>query len=109
MGAIVSLLYLVMIVAAIAGMWKVFEKAGQPGWAAIVPIYNMFVLLQIVNKPIWWIVLLLIPLVNIAILIMVSIALAEKFGKGGGFAIGMVFLPFVFYPMLGFGDERFQA
>jgi len=109
MGAIVSLLYLVMIVAAIAGMWKVFEKAGQPGWAAIVPIYNMFVLLQIVNKPIWWIVLLLIPLVNIAILIMVSIALAEKFGKGGGFAVGMVFLPFVFYPMLGFGEEQFQA
>lgn len=109
MGAIVSLLYLVMIVAAIAGMWKVFEKAGQPGWASIVPIYNLVVLLQIVNKPVWWIVLLLIPLINIVILIMVSIALAEKFGKGGGFAVGMVFLPFVFYPMLGFGDERFQA
>ena len=109
MGAIVSLVYLVMIVAAIAGMWKVFEKAGQPGWASIVPIYNLIVLLQIVNKPIWWIVLLLIPLINIVILIMVSIALAEKFGKGGGFAVGMVFLPFVFYPMLGFGDERFQG
>lgn len=109
MGAIISLLYLVMIVAAVAGMWKVFEKAGQPGWAAIVPIYNMVVLLQIVNKPIWWIVLLLLPLINIVILIMVSIALAEKFGKGGGFAVGMVFLPFVFYPMLGFGDERFQG
>ena len=73
------------------------------------PIYNLVVLLQIVNKPIWWIVLLLIPLINIVILIMVSIALAEKFGKGGGFAVGMVFLPFVFYPMLGFGDERFQG
>lgn len=109
MGAIVSLVYLVMIVAAIAGMWKVFEKAGQPGWAAIVPIYNLFVLLQIVNKPTWWIVLLLLPLINIVILIIVTIALAEKFGKGGGFAVGMVFLPFVFYPMLGFGDERFQA
>ena len=109
MGAIVSLVYLVMIVAAIAGMWKVFEKAGQPGWASIVPIYNLVVLLQIVNKPIWWIVLLLIPLINIVILIMVSIALAEKFGKGGGFAVGMVFLPFVFYPILGFGDERFQG
>lgn len=109
MGAIISLLYLVMIVAAIAGMWKVYEKAGQPGWAAIIPIYNLVVLLQIVNKPIWWIVLLLIPLINIVILIMVSIALAEKFGKGGGFAVGMVFLPFVFYPILGFGDERFQG
>ncbi|MCE1225234.1 MAG: DUF5684 domain-containing protein [Geobacteraceae bacterium] len=109
MGAIISLLYLVMIVAAIAGMWKVYEKAGQPGWAAIIPIYNLVVLLQIVNKPIWWIVLLLIPLINIVILIMVSIALAEKFGKGGGFAVGMVFLPFVFYPLLGFGDERFQG
>jgi hypothetical protein len=109
MDAIVSLVYLVMVVAAIAGMWKVFEKAGKPGWAAIVPIYNLFVLLQIVNKPIWWIVLLLIPLINLVILIIVTIALAEKFGKGGGFAVGMVFLPFVFYPMLGFGDERFQA
>ncbi len=109
MGAIVSLVYLVMIVAAIAGMWKVFEKAGQPGWAAIVPIYNLFVLLQIVNKPTWWIVLLLLPLINIVILIIVTIALAEKFGKGGGYAVGMVFLPFVFYPMLGFGDERFQS
>jgi len=108
MDAIVSLVYLVMVVAAIAGMWKVFEKAGKPGWAAIVPIYNLFVLLQIVNKPIWWIVLLLIPLINLVILIIVTIALAEKFGKGGGFAVGMVFLPFVFYPMLGFGDERFQ-
>lgn len=109
MGAIVSLLYLVMIVAAIVGMWKVFEKAGQPGWAAIVPIYNLIVLLQIVNKPTWWIVLLLLPLINIVILIIVTIALAEKFGKGGGYAVGMVFLPFVFYPMLGFGDDRFQA
>lgn len=109
MGAIISLVYLVMIVAAIAGMWKVFEKAGQPGWAAIVPIYNLFVLLQIVNKPTWWIVLLLLPLINIVILIIVTIALAEKFGKGGGYAVGMVFLPFVFYPMLGFGDERFQS
>jgi hypothetical protein len=89
-------------------MWKIFVKAGKPGWAAIVPIYNLIVILEIAGKPIWWFILLLIPFVNIIVLIMVLISFARNFGKGVGFAIGMLILPFIFYPMLAFGDATYQ-
>ena len=101
------LVMLACAVIMIASMWKVFTKAGQPGWAAIVPIYNMIVLLQIVGKPLWWILLMLIPLVNFVIVILVYIDLARSFGKGTGFGIGLVFLSFIFFPILGFGDARY--
>lgn len=102
---IFSLLIAVLV---IASMWKVFEKAGQPGWAAIVPIYNFVVLLQIVKKPVWWVVLLLIPIVNIIIGIMVMVEVAKVFGKDVGFALGLIFLGFIFWPILGFGDAQYQ-
>jgi len=92
----------------IAGLWKIFTKAGKPGWAAIVPIYNCIVLLEIVGKPIWWIILLLIPCVNIIVSIMLNVELAKKFGKGIGFAIGIIILPFVFIPILGFGKAQYN-
>jgi len=92
---------------ALAGMWKTFEKAGKPGWAAIVPIYNIVVMLEIIGKPVWWIVLLLIPCVSIVVLFMVMIALAERFGKGVGFGVGLTLLGFIFFPILGFGDAKF--
>lgn len=91
----------------IAGMWRVFQKAGKPGWAAIIPIYNIIVLLQITGKPIWWLVLYFIPFVNVVVLVLVCIALARRFGKGVGFAIGLALLPFIFYPILGFGDATY--
>jgi hypothetical protein len=100
---------LVIIVAVIAGVWKTFVKAGKPGWAAIIPIYNVIVVLQIAGKPLWWIILLLIPLVNLVIGILVSIAVAEKFGKGAGFGVGLALLGFIFYPILGFGDAQYQG
>jgi len=93
----------------IASVWKVFVKAGKPGWASLIPIYNIVVLLEIVGRPIWWIVLLLIPFVNFIAGIMVTIALAEKFSKGAGFGVGLVILPFVFFPMLAFGDARYRG
>ncbi len=93
----------------IVSVWKVFTKAGKPGWAAIVPIYNIIVMLEIVGKPLGWIVLLLIPLVNFIAGILVSIALAEKFGKSTGFGLGLAFLGFIFFPILAFGDARFKA
>jgi len=105
MGAL--LIQLALAVLAIAGMWQVFVKAGKPGWAAIIPIYNAVVLLEIAGKPIWWIILLLIPCVNIVIVIIVMIALAERFGKGAGFGIGLALLGFIFFPILGFGDARY--
>jgi hypothetical protein len=97
----------VFAIAVIASIWKVFTKAGQPGWACIVPIYNLVVILQIAGKPIWWIILMLIPLVNLVVAFMVYIALAKNFGKGAGFGIGLVLLGFIFFPILGFGDARY--
>lgn len=101
------LLMLAFLVVMIASAWKIFEKAGQPGWAAIVPIYNVVVLLQIVGKPLWWIILFLIPLVNVVAGILVYIDLAKCFGKSTGFAFGMLFLGFIFFPILAFGNARY--
>jgi hypothetical protein len=98
--------YLAVILLWIIGMWKVFTKAGKPGWAAIVPIYNIIVALEIAGKPLWWIILMLIPIVNFFVWIVVCIAVAARFGKGAGFGIGMALLPFIFWPILGFGDSR---
>jgi uncharacterized membrane protein YhaH (DUF805 family) len=89
-------------------MWKVYVKAGEPGWAAIIPIYNIIVLLRIAGKPWWWILLLLIPLVNIIIGILVHIDLAKTFGQTVLFGIGLMFLGFIFYPILAFGDARYN-
>lgn len=103
------ILMLVLIVIIIAGYWKMFEKAGEPGWAAIVPIYNVIVLCRMAGKPEWWFLLLFIPIVNMIIGIIVTVALAEKFGKGVGFALGMIFLGFIFIPILGFGSAQYQG
>jgi hypothetical protein len=103
-----NVIQLVLVIALLAGLWKTFEKAGKPGWAAIVPIYNGIVLLQIAGKPIWWIILMLIPCVNIVIAILVGIEVAKNFGKGTGFGLGLGLLSFIFYPILGFGDARYQ-
>ena len=108
MGAIISLLYLGLIVLVIAGFWKVFVKAGHPGWAAIVPIYNVYILLQIAGKPTWWLILFFIPFVNFIIAILVSIEVAKAFGKSTGFGVGLALLGFIFYPILGFGDAQYQ-
>lgn len=104
--ALFMLLFALLIVASV---WKVFSKAGEPGWAVIVPIYNIIVLLKITGKPVWWIVLMFIPLVNAIVGILLALALAEKFGKGAGFGLGLAFLPFIFYPILAFGDARYTG
>jgi len=98
-----------LLVLLLAGMWKVFQKAGKPGWAAIIPIYNIIVLLEITGKPLWWIVLYIIPVVNFVVASLVCIELAKRFGKGVGFGLGLGFLPFIFYPILGFGDATYGA
>ena len=95
------------VVLAIASMWKVFTKAGQPGWGALVPIYNYLLLIRIVGRPDIWVLFMLIPLVNIVIGIIVLIDLAKSFGKDVAYAIGLIVLPVVFWPMLGFGSARY--
>jgi hypothetical protein len=90
-------------------MWKVFVKAGKPGWAAIVPIYNVIVELEIIGRPWWYLLLMLIPLVNVVIGIMIIFDLAKVFGKGTGFGFGLLFLSFIFIPILAFGDAKYQG
>lgn len=90
------------------GMWKTFEKAGKPGWAAIIPIYNTIVTIEIVGKPMWWIaILLLVPCANIIFAIWLINLLAKSFGKSEGFTIGLILLPFIFYPILGFDSSKY--
>lgn len=108
LGIGLTIVWLAVAILMIAAMWKIFQKAGQPGWAALIPIYNLVVLLQVAGKPVWWIVLMLIPIVNFVVFVIVLISLAQNFGKGTGFAFGLMFLPPVFYPMLAWGDAQYQ-
>jgi hypothetical protein len=100
-------LSVVLVGAAVCG-WKIFQKAGQPGWAALVPIYNIVIILQMIGKPIWWIALMFVPCVNIVVQVLIAVELAARFGKSTGYAIGMILLPFIFYPMLAFGDAQYS-
>lgn len=92
----------------IAGMWKIFAKAGQPGWMSLIPILNMYILVQISGREVLWFVLLLVPCVNIVALVLVWMDVAKKFGQGPGFGLGLAFLPFIFAPILGFGSARYN-
>lgn len=103
-----NVIYLAILVFVIAGLWKAFMKAGQPGWAAIVPIYNLYILTKIAKKPGIWVLLMLIPIVNLVIMILLSIEVARQFGKGTGFGVGLALLGFVFWPILGFGEAKYQ-
>jgi len=106
---VIALFYLAFIVFFIASMWKVFEKAGQPGWAAIVPIYNNYVLLKIGGKPGWWLIMLFIPFVNIIFAVWMVNMVSKSFGKSEGFTVGLVLLSFIFWPILGFGSAAYQG
>ncbi len=91
----------------IAAMWKVFVKAGQPGWAAIIPIYNLYIMTKIGGKPGWWVLMFLIPIVNLIFFIWLYNMISKSFGKDEGFTAGMVFLGFIFWPILGFGSAKY--
>lgn len=106
-GAGMVIFWLAIVVLVYAGLWKIFVKAGKPGWAAIVPIYNLIVLIEIVGKPMIWILWLIIPCVNIVFAVWLYNLLSKSFGKTEGYTAGMIILPFVFIPMLGFGDATY--
>lgn len=107
MFLIFPLLVLALSIFIIAGVWKAFVKAGQPGWACIIPIYNIIVQLQMARKPVWWIILFLIPIVSLVVVIIMYIEIAKNFGKGVGFGIGLLLLGPIFWPILGFGDAQY--
>jgi hypothetical protein len=99
----------IVMVLMIASWWKMFTKAGQPGWAAIIPILNLYFFCKVAGRPGWWLILMFIPVVNFIIIIILCIDIAKAFGKGVGFALGLVFLPFIFYPILAFGSAQYQG
>jgi uncharacterized protein DUF5684 len=105
---IVIIISLAIAILMIAAMWKVFSKAGQPGWAVIIPIYNIYIMCKVAGRPGWWVLLMFIPFVNFIIAIILNIDIAKNFGKGVGFGIGLIILPFIFYPILGFGSAQYQ-
>jgi hypothetical protein len=99
--------YGILLLIVIIAWWKIFEKAGQPGWKALIPIYNAYILLKIVGKPGWWLILFFIPLVNAVFLIWTYNMLSKSFGKDEAFTVGLVLLSFVFFPILAFGDAKY--
>ena len=101
--------YLVVAAFYLFVLWRIFEKAGKPGWAALIPIYNLIVLLEIVGRPAWWVVLFLIPIVNFVISLIVSFDLSKSFGHGALYGLGLAFFGFIFAPILAFGSDRYQG
>ena len=104
------IIFAIMVsVVEIVGAWFMFQKAGEPGWAAIIPIYNYLIAIKIAGKQWWYILLMLIPVVNLIIYIMILDGLSKSFGKGTGFTVGLFFFRFVFIPILGFGDAVYTG
>jgi len=100
----------------VAAMWRIFTKAGKPGWAAIIPIYNYIVLLQIVGRPVWWIFFYLVGaipfvgwIVTFVVAVIVMNDLAKSYGKGVGYTLLFVFLPIIGYPMLAWGGAKYKG
>lgn len=106
-GAPFVIIYLAFWLLFIIAGWRLFEKAGQPGWAALIPIYNAYIMLKIVGRPGWWLLLFLIPIVNLAIWIIVALDLAKSFGQSTAFGVGLIFLSVIFMLILAFGDARY--
>lgn len=103
----VAIIELIVIVIMVASNWMIFQKAGEPGWAAIIPFYNTYVLFKIVTGNGWKMFFLIIPFFNIVYGIMMMFKLAKAFGQGTGFGFGLLFLGFIFEPILAFGDAEY--
>jgi hypothetical protein len=105
--AVLLVIYLAVIIFYIVAGWKVFVKAGEPGWGIFVPIYNLYLICKISGRPEWWLILFFIPLVNIVIGLIIAMDIAKAFSKGPGFGIGLWLLSFIFVPILGFGSAQY--
>jgi hypothetical protein len=107
MAIIMLILSLAVMAVVLASLWRMFTKAGKPGWAALIPIYNTVVLMQIIGRPEWWVLLLFVPFVNLYVAVVSTLELAKSFGKSTGFGVLMLFFPVIMYPMLGFGSSQY--
>lgn len=108
-GVLGMLIPLALLVIVVAGMWKAFEKAGEAGWLAIIPIVNLYIMIKISGNAWWWLILMFVPLLNIIAFAKISIDVADEFGQGLLFGVGLWLLGFVFWPLLGFGDYEYRG
>ncbi len=106
-GFVLIVVWLALVVFGVLTGWLLYTKAGQPGWAIFIPIYNIYCLLKIAGKPGWWLLLLLVPLVNFVVAILIPFGVAKNFGQSTAFGFGLLFLGFIFYPILAFGDAQY--
>jgi uncharacterized membrane protein YhaH (DUF805 family) len=104
---ITLVVYLGFVVLTLAGYWRMLSKAGRPGWAIIVPFYGAVQLLQITGRSGWWVLAMMVPVLSLFPAIRLAFELARVFGRGIGFGFGLLFLPFIFAPVLGFGDAEY--
>lgn len=104
---VIMLIYLVVLIVMLIGIWKLFTKAGQPGWGAIIPFYNMYLLFKITFGNGWYFLFSFIPIVNFVFSIILLFKLSKAFGKGIGFGFGLLFLSPIFFCILGFGSARY--
>ena len=106
-GSYSFIFYPILLLLAIS-LWRLFEKAGQNGWAALIPFYNIFIFLRIIGKPWWWFVLFFIPCLGFIWILWGWICMARRFGKSGLYGVAIVCLSFVFIPLLAFGKAEYQ-
>lgn len=105
MGLFFWILSMALSILMIVSLWKIFKKAGKPGWASIIPIYNIYIMCEIAEKEWWYVLLSCVPFANIYAMIVLYNGMAKRFGKSGGFVVGMILLPVIFFPMLAFGKD----
>ena len=109
-SVVLTIIWLVvMLFLYVIPMWKIYSKAGKPGWAILIPIYNIIVLIQVAKRNPAEFLWLIVPIANIIFPILWIVGISKAFGKSGGFAAGMIFLPFIFIPILGYGKATYQA
>ncbi len=99
---------LVLINIIIISSWKIYQKAGFEGWECLIPIYNYLVFLKIIGKPWYWLLLLIVPILNIVVYVWGLNLLSKRFGKDLGFTLGLLFLPYFFFPILAFGNAKYR-
>ncbi len=101
--------YLVFVIFEIGALWRVFTKAGKPGWGSIIPLYNIYLLCKVAQHSGWWFLLFLVPIVNVIVFIVVWYGVARAFGHGVGFTAGLVLLSPIFLPILGYGSSKYRG
>lgn len=108
-SCVFSVAYVGILALVAVGAWKLYAKAGQPGWGALVPFYNIYLYCRICGRPGWWVILMLVPLVNVIISIVLASDMSRSFGRGLGTTVGLIVLPVIFIPILGLGDAQYRG